>query len=159
MTGARSVDGGGRYRRTPGKGSQPRPDHFHRTTQGDGAGEIERGPASVDEKQEHIHKLTHEHMKVGHVVEFEIPHFKIKSAGKVVKFGTHGAQVVDGEGATTNVFYHEMTKVRKPKPPKKKTKTDANKAVDGGTIRTAVHALKRWFRGEKEKEKKGKGKK
>lgn len=128
-----------------------KPDHWHK----DDEDNISRGPASVEDDlkpEDHIEQLGPDHMKLGMIVAFEMAN-GTKGDGKLVAWGPAGVTVVDAEGEQQNVYYDEIDEVYK-KPVAKK---DPGKThVDGGSIRTAVHALKNWWKGEKAKKDKKK---
>jgi hypothetical protein len=128
--------------------------HWHR----DEDGTITRGEAPVDEEVEHIHKLSHEHVRKGHFVSFEIPHFNLKGEGEITHYGDKGVTVRDGEGGMRRLFYHELTEVRKPEPPEpKKAPKKKEPVITGNNIRSVLHGIRQWW--GKEKEKKSKTKK
>lgn len=130
-----------------------KPDHWHK----DDEGNISRGPASAEDdlkSDDHIEQLGPDNMKLGMIIDYEMANGQ-KGDGKLVAWGENGVTVVDAEGEQQNVYYDEIDEVYK-KPVAKK---DPGKThVDGGSIRTAVHALKNWWKSEKTKKDKKKKK-
>jgi len=125
------------------------PEHWHR----DEDGTITKGEAPVEEEVEHIHRLSHEHVKRGHIVAFEIPHFGVKGEGEVTAYGPRGVTIRDGEGGMRRLFYHELNEVRPPEPPEKKKPKKKEPVVTGTNIRSVLHGIRKWWQKEREKKK------